>query len=96
VVVDLNRQFGTVVGADARMVAGSCTATWQIADDNGASPTNITGMASLAVTTARRSDTASAANTLLKTGTADRQLLLVLASVSGAGPLLVGLRLKGT
>lgn len=95
-IIDFNRQFGTVVGADAKMKVGSCTVTWQIANDDGTGATNITSMASLSVTTTRRSDTASAANTLLKTGSVDRQLLLVLASVSGAGPLLIGLRLKGT
>ena len=95
-IIDFNRTIGTVVGADARMVVGSLTATWQIANDDGSSASNITGLTSLAVTTTRRSDIASAANIMLKTGSVDRQLLLILASVVGAGPLMIGLRLKGT
>jgi hypothetical protein len=92
VLIDLNRVVGDILGADWRMVAGSCTATLQIADDDGGNATNITGLAGLAITTTRRSDTATAARTMLITGAADRQLLLVLASVVGAGPLLIGLR----
>ena len=91
-VVFNNRNLGTILGVDMQMVAGSCTATWRIADQGGANPVTITGLASLAVTTALREDTASALNVMLKTGAADRQLLLLLASVTGAGPLLTAVR----
>lgn len=92
VVVFNNRNIGTIVGTDMRMVAGSCTATWRIADQGGANPVNITGLSSLSVTTALREDAASAARVMLKTGAADRELQLVLASVTGAGPLLTAVR----
>lgn len=92
IVVFNNRNFGTILGVDMQMGAGSCTATWRIADQGGANPVTITGLSSLSVTTALRQDTASASNTMLKTGAADRQLLLVLASVTGAGPLYTAVR----
>ena len=92
IVVFNNRNIGTILGADARMVVGSCTATWRIADQGGANPVSITGLASLSVTTTLREDTASALNVMLKTGAADRELQLVLASVTGAGPLLTAVR----
>ena len=91
-VVFNNRNIGTIIGVDMRMTAGSCTATWRIADQGGASPTAIAGLSSLSVTTALREDTATSLNTMLKTGTVDRELQLVLASVTGAGPLLTAVR----
>lgn len=94
VVVNNNRNIGTVIGADMQMGAGSLTATWQIADQGGANATNITGMASLAITTGLTEATASALNTMLKTGSTDRRLQLVLASVVGAGPLYISFRYK--
>lgn len=92
IVVNNNRNIGTVVGADMQMGAGSCTATWRIADQGGANATNITGMASLSITTALTEATASAANVMLKSASSDRQLQLVLASVVGAGPLYISFR----
>lgn len=92
VLVDLNRIVGDVLGVDIRMAAGSCTATFQIADDDGSNAAAITGLSALSVTTTRQSAAATAARTLQIAGTADRQLLLVLASVVGAGPLLIGVR----
>jgi hypothetical protein len=91
-IVNNNRNIGTIVGVDMQMGAGSCTATWQIADQGAASPTNITDMASLSVTTTLLESTASAANVMQKTGSTDRMLLLVLASVVGAGPLYITFR----
>jgi len=92
IVVFNNRNLGTILGCDMRMVAGSCTATWRIADQGGANPIAITGLSSLAVTTTLLESAASALNVMLKTGALDRELQLVLASVTGAGPLLAALR----
>jgi hypothetical protein len=89
-----NRRIGTIVGADLRMTSGSCTVTFQIADQDGSNATNITGLASLSVTTTLLESTATAANTMLKTGTADRQLQIVIASPSGTGKLLIQPRYK--
>jgi hypothetical protein len=91
-VVFNNRNIGTVLGVDMRMVSGSCTATWRIADQGGANPTNITGLAALSVTTSLLESSATGARVMLKTGAVDRELQLVLASVSGAGPLLTAVR----
>ena len=92
IVVDNNRIMGTIVGADLRMEAGSCTASLQIADQDGSNAANITGLASLGVTTTVNEAAAAAANTMQITGTTDRKLLLVLSSVVGAGPLRLGVR----
>lgn len=92
VVVNNNRSIGTIVGADMQMASGSCTATWQIADQGGANATDIDDLAALSITTALTEAAATGANTMLKSGSADRQLLLVLASVVGTGPLYITVR----
>lgn len=92
VVVNNNRNIGTILGVDMQMAAGSCTATWQIADQDGSNATNITSLAALSITTALTEAAATAANTMLKAGSTDRRLQLVLASVIGAGPLYIGMR----
>lgn len=92
VVVNNNRNIGTILGVDLQMAAGSCTATWQIADQDGSNATNITGLASLSITTALTEAAATAANTMLKSGSSDRRLQLVLAFVIGAGPLYNSVR----
>lgn len=89
-----NRRIGTIVGADLRMTSGSCTVSFQIADQDGSNATDITDLASLSATTTLLEATASAANTMLKTGTTDRQLQMVIASPSGTGELLVSMRYK--
>lgn len=92
VLIDFNRVVGDILGIDIRMAAGSCTATFQIADDDGSNATAIGGLDGISITTSRQSLTASSAKTLAISGSADRQLLLLLASTAGAGPLLIGAR----
>jgi hypothetical protein len=92
VVVNQNYTIGTIAGVALQMGAGSCTAKFQIADQGGANATDITGLTALSVTTSVSEATASAARTMLKTGSADRQLLGVLSSVVGAGPLYITVR----
>lgn len=92
VVVNNNRNIGTIVGVDMQMAAGSCLAAWQIADQGGANATDIPGLDEISVSTVLNEATASGTNTMLKSGTADRQLLLVLSLVAGAGPLYIGVR----
>jgi hypothetical protein len=89
-----NRRIGTIVGADLRMTSGSCTVSFQIADQDGSNATDITDLASLSATTTLLEAAASAANIMAKTGTSDRQLQMVIASPSGTGELLVSMRYK--
>ena len=92
VVVFNNRIIGDIVGADIEMGNGSCTATLQIADQDSSNATNITGLASLSITTTVNEATASAANTMAITGSSDRKLLLVTSGLTGTGPLRLGIR----
>jgi hypothetical protein len=95
VLVFNNRRIGTVIGADSRVSAGTCTLTFQIADQDGSNATNITDLASLSVTTTLLESTATAANIMLKTGTADRQLQAVIGGSPTTGAeLLINLRYK--
>lgn len=90
--VNNNRTIGDILGVDYEMVSGSCTITFSIADQGGGSATNISSLVSLSVSTTVASAAATANNTMQKTGSSDRQLLLTIASASGDGPLQITLR----
>lgn len=90
-----NVHIGSILAVLAWTDVGSLTANVQVADKTGASdwtPTgaaSITGLSAVAVTGAPARTAASGANTLARSGTADRILQVVLSALSGSPTRLV-------
>jgi len=83
-----NQRIGTVVAVIVNTDQNGLTATFDIADKTGASnwtptnATNITTLVSLSVSASACQFNAGGANTMLKSGTADRILRLIITTVS--------------
>lgn len=91
--INNNLLVGTIVGVDLQLGTGDATAAFSIADQDGSNVAAITGLTGLVVGASLTQPNASGANTMNKTGTSRRKLLLDLTGVSAAaGPLVVGVR----